>query len=97
MSKITFRADDDLVDRLEEEEDSKSEVVRDALDEYLSESSQDRELEELYEGFEKYFSGLLSESPELLEEGGELIEEYDEHLGERAAHYAGKFQELYWE
>ncbi|WP_225333285.1 double zinc ribbon domain-containing protein [Halomicrobium urmianum] len=38
MSKITFRADDDLVDRLEEFDDSKSEVMRRALREFLGES-----------------------------------------------------------
>jgi predicted transcriptional regulator/post-segregation antitoxin (ccd killing protein) len=35
MSKITFRADDDLVRRLEEFDASKSEVMREALREYL--------------------------------------------------------------
>ncbi|WP_251329527.1 double zinc ribbon domain-containing protein [Haloplanus pelagicus] len=35
MSKITFRADDDLVERLEEFDASKSEVMRDALRTYL--------------------------------------------------------------
>ena len=35
MSKITFRADDDLVDRLEGFEASKSEVMRNALRHYL--------------------------------------------------------------
>lgn len=35
MSKITFRADDTLVDRLEEFEASKSEVMREALRAYL--------------------------------------------------------------
>ena len=35
MSKITFRADDDLINRLEEFEASKSEVMRDALRTYL--------------------------------------------------------------
>ncbi|WP_226012147.1 double zinc ribbon domain-containing protein [Halomicrobium salinisoli] len=38
MSKITFRADDDLVDRLEEFDDSKSEVMRRALREFLGET-----------------------------------------------------------
>ncbi|WP_436936045.1 double zinc ribbon domain-containing protein [Halovenus marina] len=37
MSKITFRADDELIDRLEEFDASKSEVMRDALREYLGE------------------------------------------------------------
>jgi hypothetical protein len=35
MSKITFRADDDLVGRLEAFDASKSEVMRDALRQYL--------------------------------------------------------------
>ncbi len=35
MSKITFRADDDLVERLEAFDASKSEVLREALREYL--------------------------------------------------------------
>ena len=35
MSKITFRADDDLIDRLEEFDASKSEVMREALRAYL--------------------------------------------------------------
>ncbi|NKE36367.1 ribbon-helix-helix protein, CopG family [Natronococcus sp. JC468] len=39
MSKITFRADDDLVARLEELETSKSEAMREALRAYLEESS----------------------------------------------------------
>ncbi|MES3518058.1 MAG: zinc ribbon domain-containing protein [Natronomonas sp.] len=37
MSKITFRADDDLVRRLEEFDASKSEVMREALRAYLDE------------------------------------------------------------
>jgi len=40
MSKITFRADDDLVRQLEEFDASKSEVMREALREYLGESSE---------------------------------------------------------
>ena len=48
MSKITFRADDDLIRRLEEFDASKSEVMRDALRAYLdgaaeSDSSATRE------------------------------------------------------
>ncbi|WP_458190027.1 double zinc ribbon domain-containing protein [Haladaptatus sp. NG-WS-4] len=35
MSKITFRADDDLVERIESLDASKSEVMREALREYL--------------------------------------------------------------
>ncbi len=38
MSKITFRADDELVDRLDGLEASKSEIMRDALRSYLSEA-----------------------------------------------------------
>jgi predicted RNA-binding Zn-ribbon protein involved in translation (DUF1610 family)/predicted transcriptional regulator len=39
MSKITFRADDELITQLEEFDASKSEVMRDALREYLAEHS----------------------------------------------------------
>ena len=39
MSKITFRADDDLIRQLEEFDASKSEVMREALREYLGEST----------------------------------------------------------
>ena len=38
MSKITFRADDDLIRQLDEFDASKSEVMREALREYLAES-----------------------------------------------------------
>jgi hypothetical protein len=39
MSKITFRADDDLIRQLEEFDASKSEVMREALREFLDETS----------------------------------------------------------
>ncbi|MGZ0747766.1 double zinc ribbon domain-containing protein [Haloparvum sp. AD34] len=39
MSKITFRADDDLVARLEGRQESKSEIMREALRSYLDESA----------------------------------------------------------
>jgi len=38
MSKITFRADDDLIAQLEEFDASKSEIMREALREYLGEA-----------------------------------------------------------
>lgn len=41
MSKITFRADDDLVSRLEALETSKSEVMREALRRYLDETERE--------------------------------------------------------
>ncbi|WP_248897810.1 double zinc ribbon domain-containing protein [Haloplanus halobius] len=42
MSKITFRADDDLVKQLEEFDASKSEVMREALRTYLDGTERDR-------------------------------------------------------
>jgi predicted transcriptional regulator len=42
MSKITFRADDDLIERLEEFDASKSEIMREALREYLGDASDTR-------------------------------------------------------
>ena len=44
MSKITFRADDDLVDRLEAFEASKSEVMREALRQYLDGAERDTQV-----------------------------------------------------
>jgi len=41
MSKITFRADDDLVSQLEAFDASKSEVMREALRQFLGESASD--------------------------------------------------------
>ncbi|MFB6188278.1 MAG: zinc ribbon domain-containing protein [Halapricum sp.] len=41
MSKITFRADDDLIAQLEEFDASKSEIMREALREYLGEAESD--------------------------------------------------------
>lgn len=43
MSKITFRADDDLVRRIEALDESKSEVMREALRAYLEDASTDAE------------------------------------------------------
>ncbi|WP_129114610.1 double zinc ribbon domain-containing protein [Halegenticoccus tardaugens] len=45
MSKITFRADDDLVDRLEAFDASKSEVMREALRSYLDEAERGERIE----------------------------------------------------
>ncbi|QLH81650.1 double zinc ribbon domain-containing protein [Halosimplex pelagicum] len=42
MSKITFRADDDLIERLEGFDASKSEIMREALREYLGEGTDTR-------------------------------------------------------
>jgi len=42
MSKITFRADDDLIEQLEEFDASKSEIMREALREYLGDTSDTR-------------------------------------------------------
>ncbi len=43
MSKITFRADDDLIAQLEEFDASKSEIMREALRAYLGETAAERE------------------------------------------------------
>ena len=39
MSKITFRADDELITRLEEFDASKSEIMREALRAYLDDNA----------------------------------------------------------
>ncbi|MFB6171630.1 MAG: zinc ribbon domain-containing protein [Haloarculaceae archaeon] len=51
MSKITFRADDDLIEQLEEFDASKSEVMRDALREYLGESTGREQSADTLDGF----------------------------------------------
>ncbi len=43
MSKITFRADDELITQLEEYDASKSEVMREALREYLNGSTESKD------------------------------------------------------
>jgi hypothetical protein len=57
MSKITFRADDDLVERLEAFDASKSEVMREALRTYLD----DAEREESSNGSPGRLEALLAE------------------------------------
>jgi len=57
MSKITFRADDDLVERLEAFDASKSEVMREALRTYLD----DAEREESSPGGRDGIETLLAE------------------------------------
>jgi len=57
MSKITFRADDDLVERLEAFDASKSEVMREALRTYLD----DAEREEPSNGGTNRLEAVLAE------------------------------------
>ncbi|MFC7176314.1 double zinc ribbon domain-containing protein [Halosegnis marinus] len=74
MSKITFRADDDLIRQLEEFDASKSEVMREALREYLGEPSP---------------SGTAASAPSdagTLDDA--LAERIDELIGERLGAYA---------
>ena len=73
MSKITFRADDDLVRQLEEFDASKSEVMREALREYLAGA------EEADDG-----GGERTVDDALVDRVDHLIaERLDAHLGER--------------
>ncbi|WP_135805761.1 double zinc ribbon domain-containing protein [Halorussus marinus] len=55
MSKITFRADEDLIERIEALDESKSEVMREALRAYLDAES------EASGGAEESLDGLLAE------------------------------------
>ena len=57
MSKITFRADDDLVRQLEEFEASKSEVMREALRTYLGEAAVNDDAAAVNDGFEAAADG----------------------------------------
>jgi len=62
MSKLTFRADDDLVARVEELDASKSEVMREALRRYLGETVPQTNREDTLDGF------LARRVDELIEE-----------------------------
>ena len=76
MSKITFRADEELVERLERFDASKSEVMREALRAYLDEHEPDR----------VDFSGADSEEPTL---DSLVTERIDAMLAERLDAGAG--------
>jgi len=73
MSKITFRADDDLVAQLEEFDASKSEVMREALREYLGEPTAGVGTDSGSSSRERAEAGTLDDI--LLERIDELIEE----------------------
>jgi Arc/MetJ-type ribon-helix-helix transcriptional regulator len=78
MSKITFRADDDLIRQLEGFDASKSEVMREALREYLGESSD--------------ASGTATASSGSLDDV--LAERIDELIGERLAAHTRQPQDV---
>ena len=80
MSKITVRADDELVERLEEREESKSQLVREALRAYL-----DGEVESPSTGpVEKPSTGSVDRSTDTLD--GFLADRVAELVDERMAH-----------
>ena len=61
MSKITFRADDELITQLEEFDASKSEVMRDALRQYLDEHSSGAVVSETADTSEDSLDDLVAE------------------------------------
>lgn len=61
MSKITFRADDDLVARLEDLDASKSEVMREALREHLDTTDRSLDSGSDRESFDQLVSQLIGE------------------------------------
>jgi Arc/MetJ-type ribon-helix-helix transcriptional regulator len=62
MSKITFRADEDLVEEIEELDASKSEVMREALREYLDRAgSESSHADEADDAAEESLDALLAE------------------------------------
>jgi Arc/MetJ-type ribon-helix-helix transcriptional regulator/RNA polymerase subunit RPABC4/transcription elongation factor Spt4 len=80
MSKITFRADEELVERLEAFDASKSEVMRDALRAYLD----DAEANDRGGGDPDGSAAETGVDAALAERVDELIaERLDEHLGQR--------------
>lgn len=81
MSKITFRADDDLVERVERLDASKSEIMREALRSYLDE----RAMMDLDE-WEQTEKPSLSDSTGSKKPLDEIIaERVDAHLNEQTA------------
>jgi Arc/MetJ-type ribon-helix-helix transcriptional regulator len=84
MSKITFRADDDLIAQLEEFDASKSEVMREALREYLGEPTVGVGTDGTDGARERTEAGTLDDI--LLERIDELIEE---RLGARVGARSG--------
>jgi hypothetical protein len=64
MSKITFRADDDLVERLEAFDASKSEVMREALRTYLDDAERDRSTDAAPGGLEALLAEHAFSRPE---------------------------------
>jgi len=86
MSKITFRADDELIEELEEFDQSKSEVMRQALREYLaSHPNTDVNAVETSDSSEKSLSASEDTLDDFLAERVDrLIERrLDDHLGAR--------------
>ena len=79
MSKITFRADDELVQRLEEFDASKSEVMREALREYLDGAERESDGSATCDG--SVDGALSARVDELIAE--RLDEQLDEQLDER--------------
>ncbi|WP_224447713.1 zinc-ribbon domain-containing protein [Haloprofundus salilacus] len=78
MSKVTFRADDDLVERLEALDASKSEVMREALRAYLDASERD-------DGWSEATPNLSKETVDRLvrERVDELVDEQLREIGSR--------------
>jgi len=81
MSKITFRADDDLVERLEACDASKSEVMRNALRAYLDEV--DAESDQASDGTDATGGSVDDLIAERIDEL--LTERLDDALAERTA------------
>ncbi|RLM90099.1 ribbon-helix-helix protein, CopG family [Halobellus sp. Atlit-38R] len=81
MSKITFRADDDLVERLEALDASKSEAMRDALRTYLEGADRDTDADATDTGADDH-SGSDTVDDVIRERVDELVaERLDELVG----------------
>jgi hypothetical protein len=84
MSKITFRADDDLVEEIEDLDASKSEVMREALREYLDRVDSTADEAESSRADERNQSSATSEADESNLDAV-LAERVDELVAERLA------------
>lgn len=103
MPKLTFRADGDLVRKLEEFDESKSEVIREALESFLEEDYAPSgimsysELEDFLTYDKVFDAGVYSGEKWICMYAGQRISEIDEVLADEYAERVVLLEEAgYW-
>lgn len=108
MVKITFRVPEEVAEWIEAREESKSELCRSAVREYMEsyeEKVTDADVREFLEngaspeekGFRTYMAGIVMRDKDLADHGGDILLEANPDIGEVAAEYLSRFGEDYWE